>query len=99
MASDEVKALAARIEAEYGMVMDPESFGLTYAGYWQRRAGTAIWYMFGIFKGNRIYVNGYSPVRKSVVKRNKIAVEEEGYLTYSLDAYAPGEIGYGPVTR
>lgn len=94
MASKDVVALADRLSAECGFFMDPDSFGRSYAGHWQRKAGTAMWYMFGEFEGNIIHVNGYSPVRKCVVKRNRLDVQKEYAFAYGLDAYTPGEPGF-----
>lgn len=94
MASKQVLALAERIKEEFGIVVDPDTFRRTYVGRNQRAAGAITWEIrYGTHHIGSI--GGYEPIRKYIVKRNKLAMNDS---TWSQDkelyVIAPGEPGY-----
>lgn len=95
MASQQILALAQRIKDEFGIVVDPESFRRTYAGWNQRAAGAITWEIrFG--PHNIGSIGGFEPVRKYITKRNQLAIHEtpSWHMDKELFAIAPGEPGY-----
>ena len=94
MASPQILALAQRIQDEFGIVVDPDSFRRTYAGRHQRAAGAITWEIrYGQHKIGSI--GGYEPVRKYITKRNQLVLQDSTWsIEKELYAIAPGELGY-----
>lgn len=94
MASNAILSLAQRIQEEFGIVVDPESFRRTYAGWNQRAAGAITWEIrYGT--NNIGSIGGYEPVRKYITKRNQLVLQDSTWaLDKELYVIAPGEPGY-----
>ena len=95
MASKQITALAGRINTELGFNIAPDSFSRTYAGKNMKACGAFIW-TFDI--GQTGTIGGCWPVRKYLIKRNKLAIEKTGFNEYELFFYEPGEPGYNSLT-
>ena len=94
MASKQVIALAKRILDEFGLDADPDTFTRTYVGRNQREAGAYSWIMY--CKTGVTMIGSGEPIRKCVVKRNRIILSQRHYscFRFELFAYEPGEPGY-----
>lgn len=93
MASKNVIALAERIRKEFGIIVNPDNYVTTHAGWNQRACGAYTWFFFGI---NGIgSVGGFSPMREYLVKRNRLVMTcKKQWNDYEIDVIKPGEPGY-----
>lgn len=92
MASKQVVALANRIYKEFGINADPEKFYRTYAGKWQKDAGAYSWIMY--LATDTGIVGGCEPVRKYIVKKNRLDFSERSFNNFEIFVYSPSEAGY-----
>ena len=93
MPSNDVIALAKRINDEFGIAVNPNRFYRTYVGYWQRAAGACTWVIYADAPATTL-VGGFEPVRKYITKRNRLDISRRGVCGYELYVYAPNEVGY-----
>ena len=96
MPSKQVIALAQRITDEFGIYADPNTFQRTYAGHWLRAGGAYTWIMRGT-KDSVYTIGGFEPIRKYIVKRNKLQMQVEHFHDYCVYATAPDEPGYNKI--
>jgi len=94
--SKQVIALAQRITDEFGIYADPNTFQRTYAGHWLRAGGAYTWIMRGT-KDSVYTIGGFEPIRKYIVKRNKLQMQVEHFHDYCVYATAPDEPGYNKI--
>lgn len=95
--SKNVVKLVARLKDEFGIEADGNCFYRLRPGYHMRNAGAYSWVICCKHKatGGSAFVGGHEPMRKYIVKRNRLEIVINSSGTeYTLYAFAPGEIGY-----
>lgn len=90
MASQNVIKLANRLKEEFGIIVDPESYYTTRAGKHLRAGGAFLW----MFLSGTAEVGGCEPMKKYIVKRNRLDIYVGKFKDIEIFAYAPGEPGY-----
>ena len=88
MASDNVWKLANRLEEEFNIIVDVETFHRTRAGRHLMCSGAYSW-MIAVreYNGNKIssWLGGYEPLSKYVTKKHKIIVDiDELHYNFEL---------------
>lgn len=92
MASKNVMKLVARLKSEFGIDVNPENYYTTRAGKHMRAAGAYLWVLW--CDKPVAWVGGCEPMRKYLVKRNRLCLKQWSYTDIEVYAYAPDEPGY-----
>lgn len=93
MASENILKLAARLSADIGYPVDPESFQRTYAGHNQKAAGACSWVIrYGQHNVNEIC--GFEPVKKYLEKKNQLHYMNPWPHVTEVYAVGPKDFGY-----
>lgn len=82
IASKNVLKLSERLEKEFNIEVDVESFHNTRAGKLQRMAGSFTWFVR--IKGTSQIVGGYEPLSKHIIKKNKICIRKNRFGDFEL---------------
>lgn len=90
MASQNVVELANQLQKEFGIIVNPESYCTTRAGKHLRAGGAFLWHSYSDLG----FVGGCEPLRKYIVKRNKLEISRGIFHEIEVYAYTPGEPGY-----
>lgn len=87
MASDNVWRLANRLEDEFNIIVDVETFRRTRAGRHLMCSGAFSWTIqIKEFKGNKIrgWIGGYEPLTNYVTKKHKLEVNSDDLFNCEL---------------
>lgn len=86
-ASKMVKRLVDRIEKEFGIKCDPNSFQRTYANSWLKNEGAYSWTLDVVYKTGGLvagHVAGFDAVSECVKRKNNLEGYNEGFFTFSI---------------
>jgi len=100
LASNNVWKLTNRLEEEFGIITDVETFHRTRAGRHLLSGGAFTWIIIvKEFEGRKVdrFLGGFEPLSKHIILKNRLQIRQNRFGDIELYVYSPDDIGYNDI--